>query len=119
VRRGFAGRLAALARQQLDGLWLTGVTFTADAGDLTLSGGATRAELVPTYLERLANEAALAGTQLQSIEIRRPKTPVHGEIEFLVSSSAAYESKDAKEMAPPTAALALAPPPAALAKGAP
>jgi hypothetical protein len=89
VRRGFAGRLAALAHQQLDGLWLTGVTLTADADELTLSGRATSAELVPIYLERLATEAAFSGTQLQSIDIRRPKEPVRGEIEFAVSSSAA------------------------------
>ena len=86
AHRGFAGRLAALAHQQLEGLWLTGVILTADARDLTLSGGATRAELVPAYLGRLANETAFAGTKLQSIEIRRPPQPLHGQIGFTVSS---------------------------------
>jgi hypothetical protein len=102
VQHGFAGRLAALARQQLDGLWLTGVSLTGDADDLGLSGRATRPELVPIYLERLANEAALAGTQLQSIEIRQPKRPLNGEIEFVVSSSPALDSK---ELAPTSAAV--------------
>jgi hypothetical protein len=92
--RGFAGRMAALARQQLDGLWLTGATFTADSGRFELTGSATGAELVPIYLGRLASEAALAGIPLQSIEIRQPKNPTRGEIEFAVSSATSAESKD-------------------------
>lgn len=94
AHHGFAERLTALARQQLDGLWLTGVIFTANAGDLVLSGGATSAALVPAYLGRLANEPALAGTRLQSIEIREPQKPVRGEIEFRVSSAAVGADKD-------------------------
>jgi hypothetical protein len=94
AHHGFAERLAALARQQLDGLWLTGVIFTANAGDLVLSGGATSAALVPAYLGRLANEPALAGTRLQSIEIREPQKPVRGEIEFRVSSAALGAAND-------------------------
>ncbi len=105
AHHGFAERLAALARQQLDGLWLTGVIFTADADDLVLSGGATSAALVPAYLGRLANEPALAGTRLQSIEIREPQKPVRGEIEFRVSSAATGAAKDGT----PTPAAAMNP----------
>ena len=107
ANRGFAERLAALARQQLDGLWLTGVIFTAVPGELVLSGGATSAALVPAYLARLTNEPALAGTSLQTIEIREPKKPVHGEIEFKVSSAAAAEKDGptARAGPPPLAAV--------------
>jgi hypothetical protein len=86
--RGFSGRMAALARQQLDGLWVTGATFTANSGRFELSGSAMSAELVPIYLGRLTSEAALAGIPLQSIEIRQPKKAGRGEIEFTVSSAA-------------------------------
>lgn len=92
--RGFSGRMAALARQQLNGLWVTGATFTADTGRFDLTGNATSAALVPIYLERLAGEAALAGIPLQSIEIRQPQKPAPGEIEFTVSSETSPESKD-------------------------
>jgi hypothetical protein len=85
--RGFSGRMAALARQQLDGLWVTGATFTADSGRFDLAGSAMSAELVPIYLGRLTSEAALAGIPLQSIEIRQPKKPAGGEIEFTISSA--------------------------------
>lgn len=88
AHRGFVGRMTALARQQVDGLWLTGATFVSGSGGFELSGGAVSAELVPIYLERLAGEPAIAGTRLQSIEIRQPKTPVRAEIEFKVSSRA-------------------------------
>jgi hypothetical protein len=85
--RGFSGRMAALARQQVDGLWVTGATFTADSGRFDLAWSATSAELVPIYLGRLTSEAALAGIPLQSIEIRQPKKPARGEIEFTISSA--------------------------------
>jgi len=92
--RGFSGRMAALARQQLDGLWVTGATFTADTGRFELTGNATSAALVPIYLQRLAGEAALAGIPLQSIEIRQPKKPAPGQVEFTVSSATQPASKD-------------------------
>jgi hypothetical protein len=84
---GFSGRMAALARQQLDGLWVTGTNFTANYSRFELSGSAMSAELVPIYLGRLTSEAALAGIPLQSIEIRQPKKAGRGEIEFTVSSA--------------------------------
>ena len=87
ANRGFVGRMTALAHQQLDGLWLTGATFVSDSDSFELTGGALNADLVPIYLARLMNEPAIAGTKLQSIEIRRPKKPSGSQIEFTVSSS--------------------------------
>jgi hypothetical protein len=81
--RGFSGYMAALARQQLDGLWVTAATFTADSSGFELAGSAMSADLVPIYLGRLSGEAALAGIPLQSIEIRRPKGPAK-QIDFTV-----------------------------------
>jgi len=101
--RGFSGRMAALAHQQLDGLWVTGATFTADTGRFELTGNANSAALVPIYLGRLAGEAALAGIPLQSIEIRQPKKPVAGEIEFSVSSATQLASKEPASTATLTA----------------
>jgi hypothetical protein len=87
ANRGFVGRMTALAHQQLDGLWLTGATFVSGSDSFQLTGGALNADLVPIYLARLMNEPAIAGTKLQSIEIRQPKKPIGSEIEFTVSSS--------------------------------
>jgi hypothetical protein len=103
TRTGFADRMAALARQQVDGLWLHGVVFSSDSAHFTLSGSALRAELVPIYLARLANEDALAGASLESFEIRQPRRPSRGEVEFAVSSatvSAAASASSAADAAP-------------------
>jgi Fimbrial assembly protein (PilN) len=86
AHRGFVGRMTALARQQVDGLWLTGATFVSGSGGLELTGGAVSADLVPIYLERLAGEPAIAGTKLQTIDIRQPKKPNRADIEFTVST---------------------------------
>ncbi len=99
---GFSARLAALAREQVDGLWLRGVLLSGDSTHFELSGEALRAELVPVYLSKLAAEPALAGTKLQLLEIRAPKTAAtavaaaasptgtagSGTVEFTVSSGA-------------------------------
>jgi hypothetical protein len=104
VHRGFVGRMTALARQQIDGLWLTGATFVSGSGALQLTGGAVSAALVPIYLERLAGEPAIAGTKLRSIEIRQPKKPIGGEIEFTVSTAA-----DAKDNSTAQAGVKISP----------
>jgi hypothetical protein len=93
AHRGFVGRMTALARQQIDGLWLTGATFVSGSGALELSGSAVRADLVPIYLQRLAGEPAIAGTKLRSIDIRQPKKPIGTQIEFTVSTATLDEAK--------------------------
>jgi hypothetical protein len=103
VRGGFAARVEALAREQLDGLWLTGATFTAESGRFSLAGSAVSAQRVPEYLARLANEPALAGAKLESLEIHRPKDAQTAQIDFLLSSSAPPPPKD------PRLAMAAAP----------
>ncbi len=94
ARGGFAERVEALAREQLDGLWLKGAIFTAESGRFALNGSASNAELVPIYLARLAHEPALAGAKLESLEIRQPKGADQGHVDFVVSSSAQLPGKE-------------------------
>ena len=96
VRGGFAARVEALAREQLDGLWLTGATFTAESGRFALAGSASSPKRVPEYLARLANEPALAGAKLESLEISRPKEENAAHIDFVLSSSAPPPTKDTR-----------------------
>jgi hypothetical protein len=107
ANRGFVGRMTALARQQLDGVWLTGATFVSGSEGFELTGAAMSGALVPIYLGRLTNEPAIAGTRLQTIEIRQPKKPNGAQVEFVVSSVA---SLDAAELAPKPVAAAKAQP---------
>src|SRR5208283_3102371 len=93
---GFATRMEALAREQIDGLWLKGAVFTAESGRFALTGSAVNAELVPLYLARLAHEPSLAGAKLDSLQINQPKPELNGTVkpgqqsyvDFAVSSSA-------------------------------
>jgi len=83
---GFSRHLQSLARQQLDGLWLTHITLSA-LGDKTLLQGRARApELVPVYVQRLSAETPFAGQRFQRFEIDRPEDD--GLVNFSMTSEA-------------------------------
>lgn len=71
ARAGFVGQLEGLARQKVDGVWLTHLAFSAGGSDIGLAGNALAPELVPRYLQRLSAEASFAGTQFQSFLLER------------------------------------------------
>lgn len=58
--RGFSPQLTGLARQQLDGLWLTRVEFAGS--QMALTGMALEDALIPRYLKLLGGEPVFAGT---------------------------------------------------------
>lgn len=70
-REGFARYMQAFSRQSLDGLWLTGFSV-GGSGDVTIQGRVVRAELVPTYIQRLNGEPALKGRAFSALEMHRP-----------------------------------------------
>jgi hypothetical protein len=67
---GFSTRLEALARQSVDGLWLTGLTLRPD--DVLLKGRATNPALIPVYVQRLEKEPTLQGRSFKALEVNRP-----------------------------------------------
>jgi hypothetical protein len=68
---GFAARLEALARRQIDGLWLHTVVVGSGEGRLALRGKAVDPRLVPAYLAALAEEGALAGVRFDKLALHR------------------------------------------------
>lgn len=68
---GFAARLEALGRRQLDGIWLRDIMLGSGTGRLAMRGGTTDARLVPSYLAALAEERALAGVHFDKLVMRR------------------------------------------------
>jgi Tfp pilus assembly protein PilN len=70
---GFAARLEALARRQIDGLWLHTIVVGSGDGRLALRGDALDPNLVPAYLAALAEEHALAGVRFDKLAMRRAK----------------------------------------------
>lgn len=70
---GYSEYLRAFARQGVSGLWLTGLTITGDAAQISLTGGTTRAELVPVYIKKLGNEAVMQGKTFANLQMQAPK----------------------------------------------
>jgi len=69
---GFASRMEALARRQIDGLWLDQMILSGINGGMTLRGATIDPDVVPQYLRSLAAEPALAGTRFDDFIIERP-----------------------------------------------
>ncbi|MFL6708344.1 MAG: PilN domain-containing protein [Massilia sp.] len=72
-KAGYAPAFKALARQSVDGLWLTGVTIENNAARIALEGRALDAALVPAYLGRLGRESVLQGKRFDSLRIGQQK----------------------------------------------
>ncbi len=71
-REGFSDHLSALARQHVEGIWLTGVSISRGGRGVALFGASLAPELVPVYLQRLAKERTFAGKAFSELELKRP-----------------------------------------------
>ncbi|WP_148861637.1 PilN domain-containing protein [Marinobacter fonticola] len=67
----FSAYLEALARQTLDGLWLTTIDLGRSSSDLRLTGVTRAGERVPQYLQRLSAEPAFIGREFHSFALDR------------------------------------------------
>jgi len=97
---GYSDLLRALARISMEGVWLTRVQFAEGSGELSLTGRATRPELVPAYLERLRSDETLSTQAFTRLEITRSEAPPAAKgapgvpfVEFLLSAAEAPEKK--------------------------
>lgn len=68
---GFSPYFKALARQIVDGLWLT--QFSVASGEMRISGRTLKPELVPDYIRRLGTEQAMHGRRFSMLEMRQPE----------------------------------------------
>jgi Tfp pilus assembly protein PilN len=82
---GLSGYLEVLARQHVEGAWLTKISVASGGEVLSLEGRTQSSELVPIYLDRLATEPLLDGMAFNVMEMTRPDTPTNF-FEFLVST---------------------------------
>lgn len=67
---GFSPYFRALARQSLDGVWLTGVEINSGGERIGLRGNALEASLVPQYMARLAQEPVMKGKAFGKLDIQ-------------------------------------------------
>jgi Tfp pilus assembly protein PilN len=74
---GYSEYFRALARQHVDGLWLTGLAITGAGCDIGVHGRALNASLLPGFLARLTQEKIMQGKSFGSLQISEAaKAPV-------------------------------------------
>ena len=66
---GFSPQFIGLARQRLNGLWLTRIEV--GNGQMALDGVTLSEELIPRYLQKLGGEAIFAGTEFAHASLSR------------------------------------------------
>lgn len=69
--KGFIEHVSGLARQRLDGLWLTQIRIASGGTDISLKGTTSKPALLPKYLQRLSAEKAFVGTEFESLLMAR------------------------------------------------
>lgn len=91
---GFSPYFKALARQSLDGVWLTGVDIVSGGERIGLQGNALEASLVPQYMGRLAQEPVMKGKAFGKLDIQKattlasPDAPAPTYLSFSLQSTA-------------------------------
>jgi Tfp pilus assembly protein PilN len=70
---GFANHFVGLARQRLQGVWLTELSFSSGGSNIGMQGSALQPELVPRFLQRLSAEEIFTGTRFRSFVMNREK----------------------------------------------
>ncbi|MFL6675350.1 MAG: pilus assembly protein PilM [Massilia sp.] len=67
--QGYSEYFRAFARQNVDGLWLTGVSVGAAGNEIGVRGRALDPSLLPGYLGRLTHEKTMQGKAFGSLQI--------------------------------------------------
>jgi hypothetical protein len=71
--KGFIEHISGLARQRVEGLWLTKIRIADGGTDISLHGTTTKSALLPKYLQKLSAEKIFNGTEFQSLLMERQK----------------------------------------------
>ena len=72
---GFSPYFRALARQSIDGLWLTDVKVSSGGAAIGIQGNALQAPLVPQYMGRLAQEPVMKGKDFATLALTAVAAP--------------------------------------------
>lgn len=70
---GFSAHFTGLARQRLNGLWLTHIEVGASGSRMVLDGITLSEELIPQYLKKLGGETVFAGTEFGHARLERAR----------------------------------------------
>ena len=85
---GFSSYLEAFARGHVQGTWLTSVNIKQGGAALGLKGKTLSSELVPVYIQKLAEEQSLNGSAFNVMELARVETEEgDSELNFSISTN--------------------------------
>lgn len=84
--QGFSPLFTSLARQRLNGLWLTHIEM--GGAQMALTGITLSEELIPRYLQKLGNEPVFAGTSFEEASLQR-RSDGGNQIEFVLRTRGA------------------------------
>lgn len=87
---GFSPYLTALARQTMQGVWLTGMEIGPK--DLVLKGRVLQSELVPLYIERLNREPLFKGRVVSELRLAAKDDAGRRYVEFSLQIPLAKEA---------------------------
>ncbi len=68
---GFGDYLEALARQHVEGTWITALSIGKGGASVDIAGKALFPELVPVYIQRLSREPVFSGTSFNVLKLAR------------------------------------------------
>jgi len=71
--KGFAEQFTGLARQHVEGLWITALDIHAGGEKLNLQGSTFSPEYVPRYLQKLSKENSFKGVEFKTCLMLRDK----------------------------------------------
>lgn len=85
---GFSSYLEAFAKGHVQGTWLTAVKINQGGTLLGLEGKTLASELIPRYIQKLAEEESLHGSSFNVMEIAKVETDEgSSEINFSISTN--------------------------------
>ena len=84
--QGFSHHLRALARQDIEGLWLTRIVLSALGDKTRLEGRTLSAELVPLYVQDLTSDPPFAAQRFNRFSIDSPLEPGDYALHFSMDS---------------------------------
>lgn len=69
---GYSEYFRAFARRNVHGLWLRGVSIIGAGIEISVSGRAMQAAMIPGYIQRLTSEQVMKGKTFADLQIERP-----------------------------------------------
>ena len=86
-KKAFSSVLESLARRHVDGTWLTRVSIKDGGNSLGFAGKTYASELVPIYIQQLADESVFSNLSFNRMELNRSAEDPSS-LDFKVSTSA-------------------------------